>query len=121
VQYQYSAPYAGIYRGMGIVAANGVSTLPKYCLLISGLLLLTAIIMNLIRVSLPFCLFCWFSLFPSYSEQQQQQQQQPMTVCRQQQQLQQQHFWQCEVFFNKYQQHSFFTDHELSSCSRRTS
>lgn len=59
MQYQYSAPYAGIYRGMGIVAANGVSTLPKYCLLISGLLLLTAIIMNLIRVSLPLRLYCW--------------------------------------------------------------
>ena len=50
VQYQYSAPYAGIYRGMGIVAANGVSTLPKYCLLISGCLLLTAVGMNLVRV-----------------------------------------------------------------------
>ena len=50
VQYQYSVPYAGIYRGMGIVAANGVSTLPKYCLLISGMLLLTAVAMDLIRV-----------------------------------------------------------------------
>ena len=52
VQYQYSVPYAGIYRGMGIVAANGVSTLPKYCLAISGGLLLTAIVMDLIRVRL---------------------------------------------------------------------
>lgn len=52
VQYQYSVPYAGIYRGMGIVAANGVSTLPKYCLAISGALFATAIVMNLIRVCL---------------------------------------------------------------------
>lgn len=47
---QYSVPYAGIYRGMAIVAANGVDTLPKYCLAISGGLLLTAVAMNIIRV-----------------------------------------------------------------------
>ena len=38
VDYLYSAPYAGIYRGMGIVAANGVSTLPHNCLLIACLM-----------------------------------------------------------------------------------
>ena len=43
-------PYAGIYRGMGIVAANGVNTLPKYCLAISGALFGLAIVMDLIRV-----------------------------------------------------------------------
>ena len=51
VDYLYSAPYAGIYRGMGIVAANGVSTLPHNCLLIACLMALGAVIMNLIRVS----------------------------------------------------------------------
>jgi uncharacterized oligopeptide transporter (OPT) family protein len=52
VDYLYSAPYAGIYRGMGIVAANGVSTLPHNCLLIACLMALGAVIMNLIRVRL---------------------------------------------------------------------
>ena len=52
VDYLYSAPYAGIYRGMGIVAANGVGTLPRYCLLIACLMALGAVIMNLIRVRL---------------------------------------------------------------------
>ena len=50
MDYLYSAPYAGIYRGMGIVAANGVNTLPRYCLLIACLMALGAVIMNLIRV-----------------------------------------------------------------------
>ena len=50
VDYLYSAPYAGIYRGMGIVAANGVNTLPHNCLLIACLMGLGAVIMNLIRV-----------------------------------------------------------------------
>ncbi len=50
VDYLYSAPYAGIYRGMGIVAANGVSTLPHNCLLIACLMALGAVLMNLIRV-----------------------------------------------------------------------
>lgn len=51
VDYLYSAPYAGIYRGMGIVAANGVSTLPHNCLLIACLMALGAVLMNLTRVS----------------------------------------------------------------------
>ena len=56
VDYLYSAPYAGIYRGMGIVAANGVSTLPRHCLLIACLMALGAVCMNLIRVRLPLSL-----------------------------------------------------------------
>ena len=57
VDYLYSAPYAGIYRGMGIVAANGVSTLPHNCLLIACLMALGAVLMNLIRVRLCFSEF----------------------------------------------------------------
>ncbi len=47
---------------MGIVAANGVGTLPKYCLAISGGLLLAAIVMNLIRVRACPLLLARFSL-----------------------------------------------------------
>ena len=58
VDYLYSAPYAGIYRGMGIVAANGVSTLPHNCLLIACLMALGAVLMNLTRVRLVSSCYC---------------------------------------------------------------
>lgn len=53
VDYQYSAPYAGIYRGMAIVAANGSSLLhfPKA---LSGVTYWTA--GRVVDLGLPACI-----------------------------------------------------------------
>lgn len=46
---QYPAPYAVVYRNMAILGVEGLSSLPKYCLLLCCIFFAAAIVINLIR------------------------------------------------------------------------
>ncbi|KAK7290301.1 hypothetical protein RIF29_04617 [Crotalaria pallida] len=46
---QYPAPYALVYRNMSILGVDGVSALPKYCLVLCCVFFVGAIVINLIR------------------------------------------------------------------------
>ncbi|XP_038680223.1 probable metal-nicotianamine transporter YSL7 [Tripterygium wilfordii] len=50
---QYAAPFAVVYRNMGILAVDGFSTLPKNCLLLCYVFFGGAILINVIRDAIP--------------------------------------------------------------------